>query len=150
MRALFLAAAAALLASCGYVSFGRAVSDEEMLLRDSVRGYYDEVAVAFAAGNADALALLFDAAIAKPMNREQITAWGRDFFAKHGPGRFKVEKLEYERLGHESAVVLLTYRVETVDGKGNFGGVERDYLAKRGKRWLVTSWEKVPEPKAAP
>lgn len=150
MRALFLAAAAALLASCGYVSFGRAVSDEEMLLRDSVRGYYDEVAVAFAAGNADALALLFDASIAKPMTRDQITAWGRDFFAKHGPGRFKVVKLEYERLGHESAVVLLTYRVETLDGKGDFGGVERDYLAKRGKRWLVTSWEKVSDSKAAP
>lgn len=145
-----MAAAAALLASCGYVSFGRTVSDEEMLLRDSVRAYYDEVAVAFAAGNADALAMLFDASIAKPMNREQITAWGRDFFAKHGPGRFKVKKLEFERLGHESAVVLLTYRVETLDGKGDFGGVERDYLAKRGKRWLVTSWEKVPEPKAAP
>lgn len=150
MRALFLAAAAALLASCGYVSFGRTVSDEEMLLRDSVRGYYDEVAVAFAAGNADALALLFDAAIAKPMSREQILAWGRDFFAKHGPGRFKVEKLVFERLGHESAVVLLTYRVETLDGKGNFGGVERDYLAKRCKRWLVTSWEKVSDSKAAP
>ncbi len=150
MRAFLLAAAAALTASCAYVSFGRTVSDEEMLLRDSVRGYYDEVAVAFAAGNADALALLFDAAIAKPMTRDQITAWAKDFFAEHGPGRFRVDKIEFERLGHESAVVLLTYRVETLDGKGNFGGVERDYLAKRGKRWLVTSWEKVSDSKAAP
>lgn len=147
---LLLLAAAALAASCGYVSFGRTVSDDELRLRDDVRGYYDEVAQAFAAGNPDALALLFDAAIAKPMTREQIAAWGKDFFAKHGPARFRVEKVEYERLGHENAVVLLAYRVETRDGKGSFGGVERDYLTKRGKRWVVTAWEKVSEKRPAP
>ena len=131
-----------LTSSCGYVSFGRKVSDDELRLRSDVRAYYDEAALAFAAGSADALASLFDAAIAKPMTREQIREWGRTFFADHGPARFKVEKLEYERLGYENAVVLLTYRVETKDGKGSFGGTERDVLAKRGRRWIVTSWEK--------
>ena len=38
--------------------------------------------------------------------------------------------------------MLLTYRVETKDGKGNFGGTERDYLIKRGRQWNVTAWEK--------
>lgn len=145
MRTLILAAAA-LASSCGWISFGRAVSDDELRLRAGVRAYYDEAAQAFAAGNHEALSLLFDAAIAKPMTREQISAWGKDFFAKHGPASFKVQRVEFERLGFESAVVLLTYRVETSDGKGSFGGVERDYLAKRGKRWVVTAWEKVENP----
>jgi hypothetical protein len=149
MRVLPLLAAL-LLPSCGYVSFGRKVSDDELRLRAGVRAYYDEVVLAFAAGNADALALLFDGAIAKPMTREQILAWGKDFFGKHGGASFKVVRIEYERLGFENAVVLLDYRVETRDGKGNFGGTERDYLVKRGKRWIMTSWEKVEEPKSAP
>lgn len=139
----FMLAAAALASSCGWVSFGRAVSDDELRLRASVRAYYDEAAQAFAAGNHEALALLFDAAIAKPMTREQISAWGKEFFAKRGPAAFKVQRIEFERLGFENAVVLLTYRVETADGKGSFGGTERDTLARRGKRWVVTGWEKV-------
>lgn len=142
MGRLLLIAAAALSAACGHVSFGRVVSDDELRLRADVRAYYDEAAQAFAAGNAESLALLFDAAITKPMTRERITAWGREFFGKHGSASFKVERIEYERLGHESAVVLLAYRVETKDGKGDFGGVERDYLSKRGRHWVVTSWEK--------
>jgi len=142
--------AAVLLSACGYVSFGRTVSDDELRLRSSVRAYYDEVVRAFAAGNPESLTMLFDAAIAKPMTREQISAWGKDFFAKHGPASFKVVRVEYERLGYENAVVLLTYRVETRDGKGNFGGTERDTLAKRGRRWVVTSWEKVEERESAP
>ncbi|MDD5304121.1 MAG: hypothetical protein PHS14_13555 [Elusimicrobia bacterium] len=141
-------AVAVLLSACGYVSFARKVSDDELRLRAGVRAYYDEVAQAFTAGNHEALALLFDAAIAKPMTREQIAAWGKDFFAAHGPASFKVERVEYERLGYENAVVLLTYRVETKDGKGNFGGTERDYLTKRGRRWIVTSWEKVSDAKS--
>jgi hypothetical protein len=142
--------AALLLGSCGYVSFGRKVGDDELRLRSDVRAYYDEVVTAFAAGNADALALLFDAAIAKPMTRDQILAWGKKFFGEHGAASFKVEKVDYERLGYENAVVLLAYRVETKDGKGNFGGVERDYLVKRGRRWVVASWEPVSDLKAAP
>jgi hypothetical protein len=139
-------AAALLLGSCGYVSFGRKVSDDELRLRADVRSYYDEVVTAFAAANPDALVLLFDAEIAKPMTRESIAAWGKDFFAKHGSAKFKIDHVEYERLGHVNAVVLLTYHVETADGKGGFGGTERDYLARRGRSWVITSWE----PKAAP
>lgn len=147
MRPLLLAAL--LLSGCSYVSFGRKVSDDELRLRDDVRAYYDEVVQAFAAGNPDALAQLFDGAITKPMTREQILAWGRKFFGEHGPARFKVERVEYERLGYGDAVVLLTYRVETKDGRGNFGGVERDVLVRRGRRWVMTEWEKAEPPKAA-
>lgn len=139
----FLLAAALLASSCGYVSFGRKVSQDELRLRSDVRAYYDEVAQAFAAGNADALALLYDPAIARPMTREKILAWGKGFFGEHGTASFKVEKIEYERLGYENAVILLTYRVTTPDGRGSFGGTERDYLIKRSRRWVVTAWEKV-------
>lgn len=141
-----------LASACGYVSFGRKVSDDELRLRTDVRAYYDEVVQAFAAGNSERLTSLFDGAIAKPMTRDQIAAWGKGFFLQHGPARFKIEAIEYERLGYVNAVVLLTYRVETKDGKGDFGGTERDYLTKRGKRWIMTSWEKAEPPpkKAAP
>lgn len=149
MRALLLAAIAAA-GACGYVSFGRKVGDDELRLRSSVRAYYDEVVLAFAAGNEDSLAMLFDSSITRPMTHEQIKAWGAKFFKENGPASFKVDRLEYERLGYENAVVLLTYRVETKSGKGNFGGTERDVLAKRGKRWIVTEWEKAEAPKAAP
>ena len=60
--------------------------------------------------------------------REQIRAWADKFFGEHGPASFKVQKLEFERLGFENAVVLLEYRVETTDGRGSFGGVERDVV----------------------
>ncbi|UPT73267.1 MAG: hypothetical protein M0D55_15460 [Elusimicrobiota bacterium] len=139
-----------LFAGCAYVSFGRKVGDDELRARADVRAYYDEVAQTFAAGNAEALALLFDAAINKPMTREGILAWARKFFGEHGGARFKVERIEYERLGRENAVVLLTYRVETKDGRGSFGGTERDVLVKRGRRWTMTEWEKADPPKAAP
>ena len=143
--------AALLLQGCAYVDvgFGRKVSEDELRLRTEVRAYYDDVVRAFAAGNPDALTQLFDAAIAKPMTRDQIQAWGRKFFGEHGPARFKIEKVDYERLGYENAVVLLTYRVETKDGKGGFGGTERDTLVKRGRRWTMTEWEVVPEAKKA-
>lgn len=149
MRRLALVLAV-LAASCGHVSFERKVTDDELRLRTEVREYYDEVARAFASGNAEALTRLFDAAVAKPMTRAQIQAWAEDFFGAHGPASFKVLKVEYERLGYESAVVVLTYRVQTKDGEGSFGGVERDELVKHGRRWAVTSWEKLEEPKAAP
>ena len=147
-RLLLIAAVA--LSGCGYVSFGRKVSDDELRLRSSVRAYYDEVVQAFAAGNPDSLTMLFDGAISKPMTREQIQAWAKKFFTENGPASFKIERVEYERLGYENAVVLLTYRVTTRSGKGNFGGTERDILVKRGKRWVVTEWEKAEPVKAAP
>ena len=132
-----------LISACGWVSFGRKVSDDELRLRSDVRAYYSEVARAFAGGNAEALTQLFDAPITKPMTREQISAWGKDFFAKHGAASFKVESLDYERLGYENAVVLLAYRVETKDGSGSFAATERDHLVKRGRRWVISAWEKV-------
>ena len=133
-----------LIPACGWVSFGRKVSQDELRLRTDVRSYYDEVARAFAMGDAEGLTRLFDPGITKPMTREQILAWGKDFFGKHGTASFKIERIEYERLGFENAVVLLTYRVETKDGQGSFGATERDQLVKHGRQWTVTSWEKAP------
>lgn len=151
MKLLAPLLASLLLGGCGFaVDFGRKVSDEELILRGEIRSYYDEVAAAFAAGNADKLAGLFDPGIARPMTQEQIRAWGADFFKKHGPARFKVERIDFERAGHVSAAVALTYRVETRDGDGSFGGTERDELVKRGRRWSVTAWEKAPGPAKAP
>ena len=131
------------LGACVRLDFGRKVGDDELRLRREVEGYYVDVAAAFAAGSPDALTRLFDPSITKPMNEEKIHAWAREFFGKHGPARFKIEKLEFDRLGYESAVVTMTYRVETKDGKGSFGGVERDELARKRGRWLMTAWEKV-------
>lgn len=130
------------------LDFGRKVGDDELRLRRELEGYYLDAAAAFAAGSPDALAALFDASISKPMTREKIRAWAADFFGKHGPAHFKIEKLEFDRLGYESAVVTLTYRVETRDGTGSFGGVERDEFTRKRGRWLMTGWEKVSdEPK---
>ena len=85
-----------LLASgCGYVSFGRRVSQEETILIQEIRSYYGQVQRAFAAGNAQALAGLFDSSIVKPMTHAQIVAWGEKFFAENGPARFRIESLEF-------------------------------------------------------
>jgi hypothetical protein len=143
---LALAAAAAVLGGCITLDFGRSVSQEEIILRDEIRSYYDEVGSAFAAGNPDLLAELYDAGIARPMTQDQIRSWGKDFFEKHGPANFKVVKIDYERVGHVSAVVTITYRVETRGGDGSFGGTERDELVQRkGRRWYVTAWDKLPD-----
>lgn len=145
MRLASTACAAALvLGGCSSVSlnFGRKVSDEELILRGELRGYYEEAAAAFAAGSPGLLTALYDPGIARPMTKDQIRAWGETFFKKHGPARFKVEKLDFERVGHVSAVVVLTYRVETKDGDGSFGGSERDEFVKRGRKWFMTAWEK--------
>ena len=145
MRAAALIALALLTGACAQLDlgFGRRVSDEEFVLREEIRAYYQEVGAAFASGNAQALAGLFDPGISEPMTRAQIEAWGEDFFKKHGPARFEVEKIDFERAGHESAVVELTYRVTTRGGDGSFGGTERDQLVKRGRRWSVSAWEKL-------
>ena len=144
-----LLAAALAFSSCVSLNFGRPVSEEEIILRDEIRSYYDSVGAAFAAGNADALANLYDAGIARPMTQEKIRAWGQDFFAKHGPASFKLLKIDFERVGHVSAVVTIVYRVETRDGQGSFGGTERDELVQRtGRRWYVTAWDKLPDEKA--
>jgi hypothetical protein len=134
---------AVLTSGCGYINFAKPISDEEYVLRSEIRNYYDDVSVAFAGGNAESLAGLYDDTIANPMTRDQILAWGKDFFRKHGPARFQVVKLDVESLGHVSASVVLTYRVDTRDGEGSFRGVERDQFLKHGRRWYVSSWEKL-------
>ncbi len=146
MRPLFAAVvAAAALGGCISLNFGRPVSEEEVILREQIRSYYDEVGAAFAAGNADMLANLYDAGIARPMTQDQIRLWGKDFFAKHGPASFKIVKIDFEQVGHVTAVVTIAYRVETRDGDGSFGGSERDDLVQRtGRRWYVTGWDKLP------
>ncbi|MDX6768645.1 MAG: hypothetical protein SF051_03875 [Elusimicrobiota bacterium] len=141
-RALLLVLLAA--GACVRLDFGRRVSDDELRLRRELEGYYLDAAAAFAAASPEALAALYDPAITRPMTREKIREWGVEFFGKHGPARFKVEKLEFDRLGYQDAVVTLTYRVETRDGEGSFGGVEQDEFVKKGGRWLMTGWEKVP------
>lgn len=137
--------ALALLASgCGWVSFGRRMSDDELRLRSEVKSYYGQVARAFAAGNPDALASLFDPSIARPMSHAEVKTWAQGFFAKNGRAGFRVESLEIESIGPAEAVVLLRYRVETPDGKGDFAGTERDTLSRRKGRWYIAAWEKLP------
>ena len=145
MKLLALTVSALLLGGCSTFSidFSRKISEEENILRADVRAYYDEASAAFAAGNAELLADLYEPGIARPMTKDQIRNWGTDFFKKHGPARFKVEKIDFERVGHVSAVVVLTYRVDTKDGDGSFQGTERDELVKHGRRWSISAWTKV-------
>ena len=134
------------LMGCVRLSFNRKMSTEERVLREEVRSYYDEMATAFAVGNAEAFSLLYDPSITDPMTQDQIRAWGHDFFKKHGPASFNVEKVDFESLGTENAVVKLTYRVVTRDGSGSFNAIEEDRLVKRDhRRWLVTSWKRSEE-----
>jgi len=145
-RVLLLAGASALIGGCISLNFGRSVSEDELILRGEIKEYYNQVETAFAAGNADALAGLFDPGIARPMTKDQIRDWGKDFFAKHGPASFKISKFEFEQVGHVSAVVTITYLVDTRDGRGSFGATERDELVHRAeRRWYISAWEKLPD-----
>lgn len=144
MRALALTLAVFSFASCGWVSFERRKTEQERALEASVREYYDEVALAFAAGDGERLARMFSPAIAKPMTREQIASWGRDFFREHGPSRFVVEKLEFDQLGSRRAEAVLTYRVVTPKGTGSFSGRELDVLERgEGGKWTIAEWTKI-------
>ncbi len=142
MRELALAAAALLTSACGYVSFERPKTADELRLEQSLRAYYGEVREAFAVGNPDALASLFSPSITHPMTQREIRDWATKFFAEHGRARFRIESLEIDELGFVRAVTTLTYRVETPDGKGSFAGTERDVLERRESRWFVSSWDK--------
>ncbi|HEX4047246.1 MAG TPA: hypothetical protein VH309_05405 [Elusimicrobiota bacterium] len=137
-------AAAALASGCVQLSFGRKVGEDELILRDQIRSYYDEVGAAFAAGNPEMLANLYDAGIARPMTQQEIREWAKAFFDKHGPARFKLLSIDYDRVGHVSAQVTISYRVDTRDGQGSFQGTERDDLVSRtGPSWYVTGWTKL-------
>ncbi len=130
------------LAGCG-VSFERRTLPVEEAMKAELRVYYSKVQDVFKDEDADALASLFDPAITQPMTHEQILDWGRKFFAQYQGVRFHVERLIFEDLGPGAAAVKLAYRVTTLGGKGDFGGVERDTLAKVGGRWRMTAWEKL-------
>jgi hypothetical protein len=114
-------------------------------LRDGegIRSYYDKVVKYFAAGNAKGLTELFAKNITQPMKIDEIFDWAHDFFEQNGPATFIVENLALERIDTENAVALLTYRVKTNSSKGNFHGVERDYLVKMEDNWIITAWDKV-------
>ena len=129
----------------GCVSFARAPTTPELAAQAEIKAYYGEVELAFERGDADALAALFDPSITRPMTREQILEWGQTFFRDYKETRFKIRSLSFEDLGPGVAVVRLAYRVATEDGRGDFGGVERDYLGKAGGRWRITAWERLPE-----
>jgi hypothetical protein len=131
-------------AACVRLDMGRKLSDDEHRIRRELEAYYMEASAAFATGSPEALAALYDPSITKPMTLQQIREWGVKFFGEHGPARFKVEKLEFDRVGYEHAVVTLTYKVETKSGKGGFGGTEIDTFVKKRGRWLMTAWEKAP------
>jgi len=141
-RALLLAVTALAFAGCGWISFQRPLSDDELRLERDVRSYYTEVAAAFATGNAQALTSLFDPSITEPMTRPDIAKWAEDFFAKHGRAGFKIVSLDFEQLAYERAVVDIRYRVTTPDGQGSFAGSEIDTLVKKNGRWYTARWEK--------
>ncbi len=109
----------------------------------SINLYYDKVVKTFAAGNARALTELFANNITQPMKIGEIFDWANDFFASNGPSTFIIEKLELERIDTESAVTLMTYQVKTVDNRGDFSGIERDYLVKIEGEWVISAWDKV-------
>ncbi|MBI5630253.1 MAG: hypothetical protein HY921_05160 [Elusimicrobia bacterium] len=140
-RVLFLAPAL-LLAGCRHISFQQKVGTDAYILEEEVKAFFNEVKTAFAGGNAQALASLFSSSITHPMTQAQILSWGQKFFAENKSARFVVEKLSLDSLGPLQATVTMAYRVETLDGKGNFGGVERDSLVKKGGRWYISAWDK--------
>lgn len=141
-RALLLASSLAL-GGCGFVSFQRPRTDQELILRGQVRYFYSQIQLAFAEGNPDALTVLFSPSITRPMSYAEVQAWARRFFSENKTARFRILRLEIEQLGPVQAVVLLTYKVQTPDGKGDFGGTERDTLSQSGGRWSIVAWDKV-------
>ena len=144
MRPWALLTLAAGLAGCGWIGFRKPPTDDELRLSSEVRSHYVEVQQAFASGNAQALAALFDAGLAAPMSKPQVEAWAERFFAEHGRARLRILSLEIDDLGLARAVVTLKYAVETPDGKGGFAGTERDTLVRRSGRWYMAAWEKAP------
>jgi hypothetical protein len=130
-------------AACGGVSFGRRVSDDEMIIQQEIHSYYNQIQEAFATANPDALAALFAPSITHPMTHQEIADWANKFFKENRNGHFKVEKLTFEGLSYIKASVVLAYKVETPDGKGDFSGVERDTLTKDHGHWYVAAWDKV-------
>ena len=145
MKAWGAAAATALLAGCGWISFRKPPTDDELRVERELRAYYTQVKSAFAVGNSQALAALFDTSITRPMTKPDIESWGEKFFGEHGRARFILRSFSLDEMGAGRAVTTIRYRVETPDGKGSFDGMERDELIKKGGRWYTVSWEKILE-----
>ena len=143
-RAVLLGLSAALLCGCIRVSFHRSLGAEETALQAEIRRYYWNVAIAFASGDAEALAALYSSSITRPMTQNQIRDWARDFFARNGRARFHVMQLSFDELGYAHAVVTLKYSVEPAKSEGAFGGTETDRLERRSGRWTVASWDRSP------
>ncbi len=120
------------------------MTHEEGRVEAEVRSYYRDVQKAFSARDPQALAALFDPAITQPMTHGQILDWGRKFYGENSEVRFHIDKLDVRDLGPGRAVVNLRYHVTTKDNKADFGGAEIDTLVRRGGKWLMTEWEKVP------
>ena len=134
---------AAGLAGCGYISFSRPATTDEIVLREELKGFYGELRGAFAAGNADALAGLYEPSIVHPMTQPEILAWGRKFFADNTTAHLRIDKLSIDEMSYIRAVVTLDYKVETQRGKDDFAGSERDVLVKHHGRWYIASWDKL-------
>lgn len=144
MRQLLAALTCLTLSGCGWISFRKPPTDDEIRLRAELKSYYGDVQTAFAVGNAQGLAVLFDPSITTPMTKREIEAWGDKFFGEHGRASFKLEKFELDEMGAGRAVATIRYSVTTPTGKGSFGGTERDELVKKNGRWYVSAWEKIP------
>ncbi len=131
-----------LFAACKYVSFNRPATDDDILIKDEIRSYYDKIQSAFVTGNPDALASLFSPSITHPMTFPEVKNWSQKFFAANRNAHFRIDKLTIESWSYINASVLITYKVETPDGKGDFGGTERDALVKEHGQWYISGWEK--------
>ena len=142
---LTLLCSVALVSSCfpSVISFPHHNTLSTLHTNRRISLYYDKVVKTFAAGNASALTELFAKNITQPMRIGEIFDWADGFFASNGPSTFIIENLELERIDAESAVTLLTYQVKTVGNKGDFSGIERDYLIKMDGEWVVSAWDKV-------
>ena len=141
-----LLAAAGLAGACAYVGFDRGLSPNEIVLQQEIRAYFNEMQEAFAAGNAQAFAGLFDPSISRPLSRDQIQARAEAFFAENKTAHLRIDHLTFEELGRLGAAVTASCRVEPQPGRHALGAVERATLVKRRGRWYVASWEEASKP----
>lgn len=139
----FLALFCTSLSGCGWISFARNKTQDELVLESAIRSYYDEVKTVFAVGNPDALAALFTPSISKPMTQPQIRDWAQKFFSAHHGVTMHIDAMDIEQVGWQKALVDIKYRVTTSDGAGAFVGEETDSLVHQNGRWFIDSWVKV-------
>ena len=141
-----LLAAAGLAGACAYVGFDRGLSPDEIVLQQEIRAYFNEMQEAFAAGNAQALASLFDPSITHPMNQDEIEARAGAFFAANKGAHLGIDRVSFEELGMQRAVVTAAYKAEALQASSALQGVERATLVKRRGRWYVSRWEEASKP----